>query len=111
MKTTEYPSRKDRDTMPMILRLERNNSQILSLKDKLSSYVCEPKTLSLFEHMESLKSRLERMRDSNLEVISMLKDQKKTLETRKENIINRFKEFKELEDNVFEYIGMARMHC
>ncbi|NAS13646.1 hypothetical protein [Poritiphilus flavus] len=111
MKTAEYPSRKDRDTMPMILRLERNNSQILCLKDKLSSYVCEPKTLSLFEHMESLKSRLERMRNSNLEVISMLKDQKKALEIRKENIVNRFKEFKELEDNVFEYIGMARMHC
>ncbi len=111
MKATETPSKVARDTTPIILRLERNNSEISSLADKLNSYVCEPKTQSLFERMESLKKRLEKMRRSNVELIKLLKESKKSLETPKERIRKLLKEFKELENNVFEYIGMARMHC
>lgn len=111
MKTAETPSKKSRDTTPIILRLERNNTEILSLTDKLNSYVCEPKTQSLFELMESLKQRLEKMRNANLEAINLLREPKRTLDAPKEKIKKLIKEFKELENNVFEYIGMARMHC
>ena len=73
MKATVTPSKNPRDTTPIILRLERNNTELLSLKDKLSSYVCEPKTLNLFERMESLKAKLEKMRKANLETNKSVK--------------------------------------
>ncbi len=110
MKTISPPPEISGNSMSSILRLERNNKEILSLKDKLNSYICEPKTPKLYEQMESLKNRMECMRDTNLEMINVLRNQH-TSNQYTGNISKQLREFQKLENNVFEYIGMARMHC
>jgi len=110
MKAAAHPS-KQKDRTPTILRLERNNTEIGTLEDKLNSYICEPKTAGLYELMESLKQRLSRMRQHNMEAIKALRQPSKLLDSQKTTIKKQLKDFKELEDSVFEYIGMVRMHC
>ena len=45
----------------LVMRLERNQTDLLKMKSALSSYTCEPRTLSLFERCEALKSKLEHL--------------------------------------------------
>ena len=59
-----------------LLRLERINKNLLSLRTKLSSYMCEPKTLSLYQQMDSLKSHLEYMLSNNQQLIHNLRERK-----------------------------------
>jgi len=94
-----------------LLRLERNNQCLQSLEEKLKSYVCEPKTRSLYEKMESLKNGLANLKNSNLEIISALKDHKLFFEDAKDRIKEQFETYKVLELKVLEYIGMAKLHC
>ncbi|MBT8180067.1 MAG: hypothetical protein KJO53_00620 [Eudoraea sp.] len=94
-----------------LLRLERNNRSLLSLEEKLKSYVCEPKTRSLYEKMESLKNGLANLKSSNLEIITALKDHTLFFEDAKESIREQLEKYKALELKVLEYIGMAKLHC
>lgn len=111
MKTTTAPPKITRNRTSSILRLERINSDISSLKDNLRSYTCEPKTPSLFEQREDIKTKLEGMRNSNQELINSMQAKKRDLDTRLDSITGRLKQFHELERSVLEYIGMAKMHC
>ena len=111
MKTKTAPPKFPRNSTSVILRLERINSDISSLKDNLRSYTCEPKTSSLFEQREAIKGKLEGMRNSNRELIKNMQSRKRDLDNRLESITNRLKQFQELERNVLEYIGRAKMHC
>ena len=94
-----------------LLRLERNNRSLLSLEEKLKSYVCEPKTRSLYNRMESLKQSLSKLKNSNLEIIKALKDHTLFFEDAKERIREQLENYKSLELKVLEYIGMAKLHC
>ncbi|MGB5360809.1 MAG: hypothetical protein WBN20_09830 [Eudoraea sp.] len=94
-----------------LLRLERNNKSLLSLEKKLRSYVCEPKTRSLFNRLESLKHSLANLKNSNLEIIMALKDHTLFFEDAKERIREQLDSYKTLELKVLEYIGMAKLHC
>lgn len=94
-----------------LLRLERNNRSLLSLEEKLKSYVCEPKTRSLYEKMESLKNGLANLKSSNLQMINALKDHTLFFEDAKDRIREQFEKYKTLELKVLEYIGMAKLHC
>lgn len=94
-----------------ILRLERINSDLLSLKDNLKSYTCEPKTHGLFKQREVINNELDGLRESNEELIKNIRSPKHGFEDRLESITNRLSQFHELERIVLEYIGMARMHC
>lgn len=94
-----------------LLRLERNNQSLLSLEEKLKSYVCEPKTRSLYNRMESLKQSLANLKNSNLEIIKALKDHSLVFENAKERIREQLENYKSLELKVLEYIGMAKLHC
>jgi hypothetical protein len=94
-----------------LLRLERNNRSLLSLEEKLKSYVCEPKTRSLYNRLESLKQSLANLKNSNLEIIMALKDHTLFFEDAKERIREQLVNYKSLELKVFEYIGMAKLHC
>lgn len=111
MKTKTIPPKFQRNRTGDILRLERINSEISSLKDNLRSYTCEPKTPGLFERRELIKNKLEGMRNSNQELIRNMQGRRRDLDTRLESITGRLKQFRELESNVLEYIGMAKMHC
>lgn len=94
-----------------LLRLERNNRSLLSLEEKLKSYVCEPKTRSLYHRLESLKQNLSNLKNSNLEIIKALKDHTMFFEDAKECIREQIENYKSLELKVLEYIGMAKLHC
>jgi SMC interacting uncharacterized protein involved in chromosome segregation len=65
----------------------------------------------LFEKREEIRTELEGMRHSNQELISAIQERRRTLDDRLESVAGRLKQFQELERNVLEYIGMARMHC
>lgn len=94
----------------MIYRLERNNREILSLKDSLRSYICEPKTYSLFERFEHLKFRLEKLSRTNSDIIQNLREQKVAMEEEMGRVKQQLMDFQEVERRVLEYIGMAKMH-
>ena len=94
-----------------LLRLERNNREILSLKENLRSYTCEPKTPSLFDRYERLKSQLDSMRKKNSDLIEGFFDRKLGVEEQLNKIREQLQAFKQLELQVLEYIGMARMHA
>ncbi|MEN8788699.1 MAG: hypothetical protein ABF293_06250 [Flavobacteriaceae bacterium] len=95
----------------IIHRLERINKNLLSLRTKLNSYICEPKTLSLYQKMESLKSHLDDMHGNNTELISNLRSRSLLLKEGKVMVKQQFEAYKNLEVKVMEYIGMAKMHC
>lgn len=94
-----------------LLRLERINQNLLSLKSKLSSYMCEPKTLVLYQKLEALKFQLSDMRNRNQELISDYYDQSPELKDIGAIVQQQFKTYKDLELKVLEYIGMAKLHC
>jgi len=95
-----------------LLRLvERNNQSLQSLEEKLKSYVCEPKTRSLYDRMESLKRRLANLKNSNLEIIAALKEHTLFFEDAKDRIRQQIESYKAFELKVLEYIGMAKLHC
>lgn len=110
--TVQEPSpRSFRETHSHVIqRLERNNRELLTLDGNLRSYICEPKTYSLFERCQQLKKRLEEVRCKNQEIITVLRERKRNLEAHMEEIRHQIREFQELELLVLEYIGMARMH-
>ena len=94
-----------------LLRLERINKNLLSLKTKLGSYMCEPKTLSLYQRMDALKSLLENMLSNNHELIRSLRNRQILPDDSRKLVQKQFESYKSLELKVLEYIGMAKMHC
>jgi len=111
MKARTVPPHPPKNKTTAILRLERINSDLLSLRDNLKSYTCEPKTHGLFEKREAINNELEGLRSSNQELIKFIKSTKRGFEDRIESISARLIQFRELERTVLEYIGMAKMHC
>ncbi len=79
------------------------------LKENMSSYICEPKTPSLFERCEKLKSRLEQMRQKNNELIQGIREHKHNFDDYLTFLKEQLQEFYKLEQQVVEYIGMAKM--
>ena len=73
--------------------------------------MCEPKTLSLYQRMDSLKSLLENMLRKNHELIGNLRERKLLPEDSRNLVQQQFESYRNLELKVLEYIGMAKMHC
>ncbi|MFH6603913.1 hypothetical protein ACEZ3G_10535 [Maribacter algicola] len=92
----------------LVLRLERNQREVGQLKNKLNSYVCEPKTYSLFERIETLKTGLDRLSISNREILQALKERKKSVGDHLENIRQQLSEFHELQQGVHDYVRGVR---
>ncbi len=86
-----------------IVLLERNNKDLLQLKNQLSSYTCEPKTYCLYEQFSGLKERLDRLRNVNMDIIASLKRGKKMLDNQMEAISIQFNEFNDLQSGVIAY--------
>lgn len=99
------------DHNSILLRLERNNRNLTYLKEKLSSYIYEPKTLNLFEQKEYLKDKLDGLRTKNQELMNAFKKRQILFEDPVEHIREQRRALRELENNVLEYIGRAKMHC
>jgi len=108
---TTLPDRntvKNLDNNACILRMERNNRDLVQLGKKLNSYICEPKTYGLFERIELLRSKLEKLKDANSEIMISLRSHRQLLDNQMERIKRQFTEFKELEKLVSEYMAGAR---
>ena len=73
--------------------------------------MCEPKTLSLYQRMDSLKDPLENMLSNNQELIQNLRERKLLPEDGRKLAKQQFESYRNLELKVLEYIGMAKMHC
>lgn len=106
-----YAAPRHLDTNTAVLRLERINKNLLSLKNKLSSYICEPKTLSLYQSMQSLKISLEQMMADNLDIRAKLRNTIILNDDGKAIVRQQLESYRSLELKVLEYIGMAKMHC
>ena len=80
----------------------------MQLKDKLSSYMLEPRTYSLFQQIEYLKSRMEYLKNTNQEILYALREPRKSFADIMESIKQQFREFYELQQGIDEYITIAR---
>ncbi len=101
---------KELNQSSLVTRLERNQHDLLQMKSKLSSYICEPRTPSLYERSESLKQKLENLRNTHGEVIQSLKDRKKSLSKYVDRAKKQFQEFYLLQKGVEDYVDGARNH-
>ena len=94
-----------------LFRLERINHNLLALRNKLSSYMCEPKTLVLYQKLDSIKFQLEDLLKRNQELLNTHNKNAMRQEEYSKIEQQQFKTYKELELKVLEYIGMAKLHC
>lgn len=94
----------------LVTHLERNQHDLQKMKSTLSSYICEPRTPSLYERSESLKQKLENLRNTHAEVIQSLKNQKKSLSSYVDRAKQQFQEFYLLQKGVADYVAGARNH-
>ncbi len=94
----------------LVTHLERNQHDLQKMKSILSSYICEPRTPSLYERSESLKQKLENLRNTHGEVIQSLKNQKKSLSSYVDRAKQQFQEFYLLQKGVADYVAGARNH-
>ncbi len=92
----------------LVLKLERHQKDLLELRKKLNSYVCEPKTSLLFERMQTLKFGLEQLRVDNAAIIKNMKYTKKTAVDAMEDIKKQFLAFYTMRKGVEDYIQGVR---
>lgn len=93
-----------------LLRLQRTNNGLAQLSNKLNSYTCEPCTYSLYEQVQSLKERMENLRNSNNEIISSVKQHKQTFDDIADVVKQQIHDFNELSKNVFDYTRTVQSH-
>ncbi len=96
------------DKSALVIRLERNQKDLLQLKSQLSSYTCEPRTYQFFERIETLRNGLETLSATNSEIIASLKQRKRTVENYVERAKKLLLEFNQLQQGVDEYVAGAR---
>ncbi|WP_299537129.1 hypothetical protein [Ulvibacterium sp.] len=92
----------------LVLKLERTQQNVGQLRNKLNSYVCEPKTYSLFERIEALRNGLDTLSSTNKEIILSLRGPKRHSVDFVERVQQQFLAFNELQRSVEEYIHGAR---
>ncbi|WP_289041822.1 hypothetical protein [uncultured Zobellia sp.] len=112
MTTTQQPASRveENDKNAIVVRLERNQKDLVQLRTKLNSYRCEPKTYSLYERIETLRTTMDSLTHSNREIINSLKDTRKTVSTHLERAKRQLTEFRRLNDGVAEYLDICTSH-
>ncbi|QCW99963.1 hypothetical protein FGM00_07565 [Aggregatimonas sangjinii] len=93
-----------------ILRLQRANKDLMQLSNTLNSYTCEPCTQTHYEQVQSLRSRMEQLKSSNNEVLSSVKQRKKTFEDVAKVVKKQLRDFNELQKGVFDYTRMVKSY-
>ncbi len=93
-----------------LLKLQRTNNGLAQLSNKLNSYTCEPCTYGLYEQVQSLKERMEDLRNSNNEIISAVKQHKQTFDDITDVVKRQIRDFNELRKGVFDYTKMVKSH-
>ncbi len=88
----------------VLLRLERNQREAGILRKKLNSYICEPQTYFRFERIENLKTGLERFALINENMLTTLREQRKSIEELKDKVKAQLRDFDELQRGVDDYV-------
>ncbi len=107
METTQnlvIPTTRESDKNALVVRLEQNERDLTPLRTKLNSYRFEPRTSSMFERIETLKRRMDSLSKTNREIISAIRQHKKTADDYVDHAKKQFLEFKRLLDGVEEYL-------
>lgn len=107
-KSSNRSSSFEKNTNNCIVLLERNNQDLLQLKNQLSCYTCEPKTYTMFEQYTTLKERLDYLFAYNLDAIAALQRGRKMVKNNLEIITQQIKEFNELKRGVMTYRSNVR---
>jgi hypothetical protein len=95
---------RESDKNALVLRLEQTERDLTQLRTKLNSYRCEPRTYSLFERIETLKRGMDSLSKTNREIISAIRQHKKTVDDFVDHSKKQFLEFKLLHVGVEEYL-------
>jgi len=91
-----------------IVQLERNDHTLSQIRKKLCSYMNEPKTNSLFEQSEGLKYKMNMLERTNTEILNLFKEQKQIVTNEIEYVKKQFSAISELQLGVDNYITSVR---
>ena len=92
----------------LVIRLERNQKDLLQLKTQLSSYICEPRTYQFFVRIETLRDGLDNLSATNSEIIASLKERKRVVKKYVKRAKKLLLDFNQLQQGVDDYIAGAR---
>lgn len=95
---------RETDSNALVVRLERNQRDLMQMRNKLRSYRCEPKTYNLFERIEALKSAMERCNKENRDVIQALKEGRTGIGEYIDQAKRQISEFRKLHSSVDDYL-------
>lgn len=96
---------RETDSNALVVRLERNQRDLMQMRSKLRSYRCEPRTYNLFERIEALRNAMERCSRENKNVIRALKEGRKGIGEYVDQAKRQLTEFRKLHSNVDEYLS------
>ena len=94
----------------LLVRLERTQEDLEQLQAKLRSYRYEPKTYSLFERANRLRKALEALSIANREIISAIREHRRTIDDYAERALKQIDDFHQLHQGVEEYRSQCAAH-
>ncbi|MDB2606981.1 hypothetical protein N9Y48_04320 [Zobellia sp.] len=97
----------ENDKNAIIVRLQRNQKDLVQLRTKLDSYRCEPKTYLLYERIGALRSEMDSLSNSNEEIILTLRNTDETINAHLDLVNRHLTEFRRLNDGVEEYLSIC----
>ena len=104
----EYPEGRVSNRSTSVMRLVRNNNDIYQLNRMLCCYLCEPRTYERYEEFTELKMGLQKLLNSNLQMIAAITNGEDPPKGRLGRIRTQLLEFNELQRRVVDYRNPAR---
>ena len=93
-----------------IIQLERNDRILSQMHKKLSSYIYEPNTTSLFEQSEDLKHKMSTLKKANIEILNSFKHKKQIVKNEIEYVKNQFKAINDLQAGIDSYFTSVKSY-
>ena len=91
-------------TQELLIRLERNNTVMLRLSKKLSSYTCEPNNKSCFEKLYELKQDFKTFSKKQSQLMGLIKGEKSLASNLDSELQKHLNSFKKLESDMAAYL-------
>ena len=96
-----------KDVNSSLVRIQRSFSELMQCKDKLTSYLSEPKTPELFETRENLVNKMEVLLNGHLDLLSKLEHKKDNLNKELNRVKSQLLEVRKLEQGISTYMVAA----
>jgi len=91
-----------------IIKLERTNKDLQQLEKQLTSYIFEPNTYMLFIKSESIRQNLNVLKNTNAELIKVLKRERYLKIELFEKTITQIRSFMDIKSSMDEYSRLLR---